>query len=68
MTSPQACLWGVRRILSEEETTRYDVIVIDGLYRRELCELAISAVAEDGMTSATMPKAMAFTGRSEKAG
>jgi len=47
MVSAEACLADVGRIL--EGRGLFDVIVIDGLYRRELVPVAVRALAEAGM-------------------
>lgn len=39
----------VQRALTEVGLDRYDVIVIDGLYRRELVPIAIERLSEDGI-------------------
>jgi hypothetical protein len=39
----------VRRILTEADQETYDVIVIDGLYRRDLVPIAIERLSQDGI-------------------
>ncbi len=45
---PHACVQGVSQVLNKEPDQRYDVIVIDGLHRRELVPVACEFLAEDG--------------------
>ena len=39
----------VKKVLSSKENSRYDVIIIDGLYRFEMIEIARNRIAEDGI-------------------
>lgn len=48
MASSSACVSDVERILGNK-TRRFDVIVIDGLYRHEMIDLAKALMKEDGM-------------------
>jgi len=48
MESPAACVSDVEKILGLK-ACRYDVIVIDGLYRREMTDIAHSLMTDDGM-------------------
>jgi hypothetical protein len=38
----------VREVLASKRPSKYDVIVIDGLYRDEMVDIAVSVLAEDG--------------------
>jgi hypothetical protein len=49
MESPEACASDVNKILGDVNLRRYDVIVIDGLYRCEMTDIAQKLMAEDGM-------------------
>jgi hypothetical protein len=46
--SPEACVRDVENVLANSET-RFDVIIIDGLYRFEMTPFAKRLMAEDGM-------------------
>jgi hypothetical protein len=48
--SPDAetCITHVRKILDEAEPKRFDIVVIDGLYRAELVDVAIGVLEENG--------------------
>lgn len=48
MESAERCVEDVERIL-EDRTKRFDVIVVDGLYRREMAEIAKRHVTDDGI-------------------
>jgi hypothetical protein len=48
MESSEACISDVTRILGSK-SRRFDVIVVDGLYRREMAEIAKTLGAEDGV-------------------
>jgi hypothetical protein len=48
MESPEACVFDVTKILNTKNMS-YDVIVVDGLWRYEMIDIAKGAVAEDGM-------------------
>lgn len=48
MDSPSACIEAINQILSNSDT-RFDVIVIDGLYRYHMIEIATSVVADTGI-------------------
>jgi hypothetical protein len=47
--SRQACVDHVRSTLREEPHDRYDVIVIDGLYRQEMVPIAQAMLSDDGI-------------------
>lgn len=47
--SPSACVDAINRILSFQSDPRFDVIVIDGLWRYELIDIAASVVTDTGI-------------------
>lgn len=47
--SPQACVESVNAALAEFPSTRFDVVVIDGLCRYEMIEIAARVVKDDGI-------------------
>lgn len=49
MESAEACVADVRQALESSGNAKFDVIIIDGLYREELAEMAKALVTEDGM-------------------
>ena len=49
MESRDTNVAAVQRILTKVGLDKYDVIVIDGLYRRELVPIAIERLSEDGI-------------------
>lgn len=49
MGSSEECVAAVRSALAEIGHARYDVVVIDGLYRRELVPTALERVTDDGV-------------------
>lgn len=46
--SPSSCVDAINRILSIQTDRRFDVIVIDGLWRQEIIDIAAVAVADSG--------------------
>jgi hypothetical protein len=49
MDSPSACLGAIHRILRSQSDPRFDVVVIDGLWRYELIEIAARVVTDMGI-------------------
>ena len=49
MASRDTNVAAVQKILAEVSREKYDVIVIDGLYRRELVPIALERLSEDGI-------------------
>lgn len=49
MESPSACVEAVQRVLSDQSNPRFDIVVIDGLYRSDLIELATRVVLDTGI-------------------
>lgn len=49
MSSPSACVDAVNRVLANHEDTRFDVVVIDGLWRDEMVDIAVRVVKDDGI-------------------
>lgn len=49
MKSPADCICQVKEILAAEPYGSYDVIIIDGLYRYEMIEIADGQLAETGL-------------------
>lgn len=49
MESPSVCVAQVERILSSKKYATYDVIIIDGLYRYEMIDIARRYMTETGM-------------------
>jgi hypothetical protein len=49
MDSSETCVKQVDEVLRSKQTRYYDVVIIDGLYRRSLIEVAQGCVSEDGI-------------------
>jgi hypothetical protein len=49
METPAACVAEIDRILAAHPTRRFDVVVIDGLWRSELIGTAARVVSDDGI-------------------
>jgi hypothetical protein len=49
MKDPKSNTDDVRRVLAAKPSKSYDVIIIDGLYRFEMIEIALQFLAEDGI-------------------
>ena len=49
MGSSEECVSAVRAALADIAVARYDVVVIDGLYRRELVPTALEYLSDDGV-------------------
>ena len=49
MESPSVCLEAIHRILSLESDSRFDVVVIDGLWRSELIDVAARLLTDTGI-------------------
>ena len=47
--SPSACVEAINRILSLQPDPRFDVVVIDGLWRYQLIDIAVRVVKETGV-------------------
>lgn len=47
--APDPCLLEVHRVLSAERPASFDVVVIDGLWRHELIDVAVRMVKSDGI-------------------
>lgn len=48
LDSPASCVESVQRILAENDFKSFDVVVIDGLYRAEMIDIALQVISEDG--------------------
>ncbi|MBI2632906.1 MAG: hypothetical protein HYW78_00760 [Parcubacteria group bacterium] len=46
--SPEKCVSGVENILKTLDVPRFDIIIIDGLYRREMVDIACQVVSRNG--------------------
>ena len=49
LSTPDACVSDVERVLQSKGPTTFDIVIIDGLYRRELVGVARRYLAADGM-------------------
>lgn len=49
MESSATCVSQVKEILNKEKFKKFDVIIIDGLYRFEMIEIAIKFMSDDGV-------------------
>lgn len=49
MDDASACVDAVDRILASRAAEEFDVVIIDGLWRNELVEVAVRVVADDGI-------------------
>lgn len=48
LDSPASCVESVQRILAENDCRNFDVVVIDGLYRAEMIDIALQVISEHG--------------------